>query len=58
MAASSKIRTKSLKSAKFQFQLCLTTLDVMGSPYIVTNTEKCLRLLSIHIATHTSKHLK
>ena len=36
VAASDKIRTKSLKSAKFQFQLFLTTLDIMGSLYIVT----------------------
>ena len=35
VATSGKIRTKSLKLAKFQFQLFLTTVDIMGSPYIV-----------------------
>ena len=36
VTASGKIRTKSLKSAKFQFQVFLTTLDITGSLYIVT----------------------
>ena len=36
MTASGKIRSKFLKSAKFQFQLLLTTFDIMGSIYIVT----------------------
>ena len=36
VAASVKIRPKSLKSAKFQFQLFLTTVNIMGSLYIVT----------------------
>ena len=36
MAVSGKFRLKSLKSAKFQFQLFLTTFDIMGSLYIVT----------------------
>ena len=36
VAASGKIRTKSLKSVKFQFQLFLTTLYFMGPLYIVT----------------------
>ena len=36
VAPSGKIRRKSLKSAKFQFQLFLTVLDTMGSLYIVT----------------------
>ena len=36
VTASDKIRTKSLKSPKFQFQLFLTTLDIMGSLYVVT----------------------
>ena len=31
VAAYGKIRTKFLKSAKFQFQLFSTTLDIMGS---------------------------
>ena len=36
VAASGNIRTKSLKSAKFQFQLFLTTPDIMCFLYIVT----------------------
>ena len=36
MTAFGKIRIKRLKLAKFQFQLFLTTLDVMDRPYIVT----------------------
>ena len=36
VAASGKIRTIFLKSAKFQFQLFLATLDIMGLHYIVT----------------------
>ena len=36
VAASGKIRSKSLKSAKSQFQLFLATLDITGSLYIVT----------------------
>ena len=36
VAASGKNRIKSLKTAKFQFQLFLTALDIMGSLYIVT----------------------
>ena len=35
MAASGKINTNPLKLAKFQFQLFLATLDIMGSTYIV-----------------------
>ena len=35
MTSSGKIWTKSLKLAKFQFQLFLTTLDIMGPLYIV-----------------------
>ena len=31
-----KIRTNSLNSAKFQFQLFLTKFDIMGYLYIVT----------------------
>ena len=63
VAASSKIRTKSLKLAKFQFQLLLTTLDIMGSLYIVTYScktrypQKIFVILSIHIAIQTSNHL-
>ena len=52
MVASGKIRTKSLKSAKFQFQLFLTTLDIMGSLY-----RKIFVVVSIHIAIQTSKYL-
>ena len=36
VAACNRIRTNSLKSAKFQFQLFFTTLDIMGSLYIET----------------------
>ena len=36
VTASGKIRTKSMKYAKFQFQQFLTTLDIIGSLYIVT----------------------
>ena len=36
VAASGKIRTKSLKLAKSEFQLFLATLDIMGFLYIVT----------------------
>ena len=36
MAASGKIRIKFVKLAKIQFQLFFTTLDIMGSLYIVT----------------------
>ena len=40
VAASSKIRTKSPKSTRFQFELFLTRLDIMGSFYIVTKSCK------------------
>ena len=40
VAACNKIRTNSLKSAEFQFQLFFTTLDIMSSLYIVVNTTK------------------
>ena len=64
MAASGDIRIKYLKSGKFQFQLFLTTLGVMGSStlcdIIVIKRDihrKIFVVVSIHIAVQTSKHL-
>ena len=59
--ASGKVKTKSLKLAKFQFQLFLTTLDMMGFLYIVTEKyrkTKIFVLVSVHISFQTLKHLK
>ena len=55
----SKIRTASLKSATFQFQLFLTTLDIMGFLYIVKRDIhiKIFVAVSIHVAIQTLKHL-
>ena len=60
-----KIRTKSLKSAKFQFQPFLITLDIIGPIYFTTkqNTvkrnvhRKIFVVVSIHVVIQTSKHL-
>ena len=55
VAASGKIRTKSLESAEFQFQLDLTTVDKTVVKWDIHR--KIIVVVSIHIAIQISKHL-
>ena len=54
--ACGKIKTKSLKSAKFQFQLFLTTLNIMSSLHIVT--KRCCRTLCSGVHSHCNSNFK